>query len=146
VSDSDIVHQHGLIARELDEQRERDRQAKECAGCGKPLPTLRPGLALACGCGQQYSCGPDGVTRCVTLDPAENAEPEVVVLGELAKLEVRPGEILVMMLEEQISLGHMKHYRERILGLCPGVELLFLPPGAKLAVLVKKDAVGEVPS
>lgn len=83
-------------------------------------------------------------------DPLDEAEElpdtEALIDCEIARVEVRPGDVLVVFSEERLLPGHRAIIREDLADHFPGHRVLILDDGKRLAVVSRVEAGHEHPS
>jgi hypothetical protein len=69
--------------------------------------------------------------------PQLGSEEEVEYIGEIQRVKIRPGDVLVVTCDERISWEVARHLREVIQDKFPGHEVMVLGGGLKLAIAGK---------
>ena len=66
---------------------------------------------------------------------AEQPDGEIRFLGDLQRLELRPGDVLVLKTADKLSLATLRNIGERMRKICPEHKLIILDAGMELGVL-----------
>ncbi|MES1975733.1 MAG: hypothetical protein V4472_25020 [Pseudomonadota bacterium] len=104
------------------------------------MPSTSPALALRCG-----QCGYEGVPpQAAPIKPPEGTVRIEIDTAELAKLDLRPGEVLILRVPDNWTAEAHAYIRHVVLDTLYASgyrnDVLALPRGVALAVLTPEDA------